>query len=252
MRCEKCGTIAGSNDLFCPECGQKLEKQSQQMNNQPYNSTVKSVVKYCPNCRTEMFADEVFCPNCGANTNNPASDMYSSGGTAYYADPNSGKEEKNNNGIIIAVVIASVAVVLLAVVIVLLAFSNNSDSGSSDDDNNTVVVTQKPEEGNEQIYDEQTYETKNDSEYFYPSHERYITRSELNSYSRDEIRLILNEMYARHGYIFKLEEYSSYFLQQDWYSPRYENQETAQAFFNSYEEANRLTIIEYEESKGWR
>ncbi|MBR0360572.1 MAG: YARHG domain-containing protein, partial [Clostridia bacterium] len=57
---------------------------------------------------------------------------------------------------------------------------------------------------------------------------------------------------GRHGYIFKLEEYRSYFMQQPWYSPRYENQQTAQSFFNSYEEANRIAIIKYEESRGWR
>ena len=245
MRCEKCGTIAGCDDLFCSNCGQKFEQQGQQMDNQTYNATAKSVGRYCPNCGAEVLADAVFCTCCGANMKNIVSGVYSSGGYAYYTDKKASDENgKNSNGIIIAVVAASVSVVILAVVIALFALGNSRKN--SDDDYEIETTTSI------ETVEEIPYTPKYESQYFYPSHERYITESELNLYSRDEVRLILNEMYARHGYIFKLEEYRSYFMQQPWYSPRYENQQTAQSFFNSYEEANRIAIIKYEESRGWR
>ena len=37
--------------------------------------------------------------------------------------------------------------------------------------------------------------------------------------SAAELRIMRNEMYARHGYSFKLKDMQQYFDQQDWYMP---------------------------------
>jgi hypothetical protein len=39
----------------------------------------------------------------------------------------------------------------------------------------------------------------------------------------DSLRLRRNEIYARHGYIFKDAALRNYFMSQPWYSPRYNN-----------------------------
>ena len=51
-----------------------------------------------------------------------------------------------------------------------------------------------------------------------------FTKSELNSKTLDELKLIRNEIYARKGYVFKSKELEKYFSKQEWYTPK-ENEE---------------------------
>jgi hypothetical protein len=48
---------------------------------------------------------------------------------------------------------------------------------------------------------------------------RLLSKDELAIYSPAELRLIRNEIFARHGYIFKFEDLNRYFSQQSWYQP---------------------------------
>lgn len=51
---------------------------------------------------------------------------------------------------------------------------------------------------------------------------RLLTASDLLSRSPWELKVMRNEIFARHGYIFKTPEMRSYFARQQWYSPRYD------------------------------
>jgi hypothetical protein len=51
--------------------------------------------------------------------------------------------------------------------------------------------------------------------------ERILTRSEIEGYSGWELRIMRNEIYAKHGYIFKSEDLSKYFNKKSWYEPRF-------------------------------
>lgn len=86
-------------------------------------------------------------------------------------------------------------------------------------------------------------------EYLFPSDRVYITGSDLDYRGRYEISLIRNEIYARHGYIFKTEPYKTYFEDKDWYYP---NEYFSESSFNDIEKANVKFITEYERSMGWR
>ena len=46
-----------------------------------------------------------------------------------------------------------------------------------------------------------------------------LSREQLSEYSKDELRLLRNEIYARHGYIFKAQDLKNHFSQQAWYKP---------------------------------
>ncbi|QIZ05628.1 YARHG domain-containing protein [Priestia megaterium] len=46
-----------------------------------------------------------------------------------------------------------------------------------------------------------------------------LTESDIADLSLEDLRLARNEIYARHGYIFKSEELNSYFKQKSWYNP---------------------------------
>lgn len=88
---------------------------------------------------------------------------------------------------------------------------------------------------------------KND--YLFPSDTVYITESDLKYKSKDEVAMIRNEIYARHGYVFQTEPYKSYFAAKDWYYP---NSNFSEALFNNIEKSNKEFIVQYEKKMGWR
>lgn len=76
--------------------------------------------------------------------------------------------------------------------------------------------------------------------------ERYLEASDIEGYSHDEIQLIINEMYARHGRVFYLQENINYFSAQDWYEPvPGKSDEEIVNEFNAYEKANLDLLCEY-------
>lgn len=78
------------------------------------------------------------------------------------------------------------------------------------------------------------------------SAERYLEASDIEGYSHDEIQLRINELYARHGRVFKLQENIDYFNAQDWYEPvPGKSDEEIVNEFNAYERANLDLLCEY-------
>jgi len=62
------------------------------------------------------------------------------------------------------------------------------------------------------------------SKYKYPQgSERILTDSDLQNISKHDLRIMRNEIFARHGYIFKSDDLKEYFKNQDWYTPKYED-----------------------------
>ena len=92
------------------------------------------------------------------------------------------------------------------------------------------------------------------STYLYPSDSQYITEWELNQYTRDEIVLIRNEIYARYGYNFSDADIRAYFESQSWYHPidGVNSSTFDSSIFNDYESTNIDTILAYERKMGWR
>ena len=92
------------------------------------------------------------------------------------------------------------------------------------------------------------------SDYLYPSDSQYITEYELNQYTHDEIVLIRNEIYARHGCNFNDSTIRSYFESQSWYYPidGLNASNFDSSVLNEYELTNIDTILAYEREMGWR
>lgn len=88
-----------------------------------------------------------------------------------------------------------------------------------------------------------------EEEYLFPSDSEYISDSDLEGKTKEEVALIRNEIYARHGYVFNTEAYQEYFSQKEWYQPK---PSFSEAQFNEIELANKDFLVEYEESRGWR
>ncbi|WP_419743125.1 YARHG domain-containing protein [Paraclostridium dentum] len=59
-----------------------------------------------------------------------------------------------------------------------------------------------------------------ESYYIIPdSSSRYLTKEELYQYDKSSLGFIKNEIFARHGYVFKNEDYRNYFTSMPWYLP---------------------------------
>ena len=72
---------------------------------------------------------------------------------------------------------------------------------------------------------------------------REVTMDDLEDKNSDELRLMRNWIFARHGYIFKSRDLSEYFSQFPWYEPLYDN---VTPYLNDVELYNIETIKRYE------
>lgn len=74
--------------------------------------------------------------------------------------------------------------------------------------------------------------------------ERVLNMSILSHYSKEALKLMRNEILARHGYIFKSDDLSTYFLKQDWYEPE---EEDSRVELSAVEQLN-ISMIQSAES----
>ncbi|MCD8148309.1 MAG: YARHG domain-containing protein [Clostridiales bacterium] len=78
------------------------------------------------------------------------------------------------------------------------------------------------------------------------SAERCLEASDIENYSHDEIQLIINGIYARHGREFHTQENINYFSEQDWYDPiSGKTDEEIVREFNEFERTNVKLLCEY-------
>jgi hypothetical protein len=68
-----------------------------------------------------------------------------------------------------------------------------------------------------------------------------LTESDLQGMSKQELRILRNEIYARHGRKFKSEDLQVYFSAQSWYQPLYDEVQ-----LNSIEKKNVEFIQKHE------
>ena len=106
----------------------------------------------------------------------------------------------------------------------------------------------KSKEKNETFYDFGYFMGKLDFEGKYPEMSmREITKEELTKKSKEELKIMRNEVYARYGMIFqKNGDMDKYFSKQDWYSKQTENTEK---FLTQLEKDNIKLVLEVEKSK---
>ena len=90
--------------------------------------------------------------------------------------------------------------------------------------------------------------------YLLPTDTAYITEEDLAGYTKEEVSLIRNEIFARHGCTFRNETIRTYFEGQSWYVPVPEinSSNFDPALFNDFESQNLATILAYESRMGWR
>lgn len=101
--------------------------------------------------------------------------------------------------------------------------------------------------------DETEWEDQTSYEYILPeSDTRFLTKADLSGLTAEECRLARNEIYARHGRIFKDEALQEYFESFSWYYPEIQPDDFEESMLNRYEIYNRDLIVEYETEMGYR
>lgn len=95
-----------------------------------------------------------------------------------------------------------------------------------------------------------TADNNSDGYIFPESNSAYLKKSQLKKLPAKKLRLARNELYARHGYIFKDEKLNEYFSKKSWYNPTVKSDDFKDAkYFNKYEIANRNLIRKMESKK---
>jgi hypothetical protein len=84
--------------------------------------------------------------------------------------------------------------------------------------------------------------------------ERLVTNSDLQGHNQKELELMRNEIYARHGWIFKRQDLQHYFEQQAWYksaglaSERDAIDNRISASMSAIEKQNAARILSFEKA----
>ena len=106
----------------------------------------------------------------------------------------------------------------------------------------------KPQEASPIVKEEDSLqETYSDADYVIEdSNTRYLTEEDLSNYTKAELGLIRNEIFARYGYVFTTEPYKTYFSSKNWYKPD-ESVEANTDLLNEVEKAN-IELIQSMES----
>lgn len=148
-------------------------------------------------------------------------------------------------------------IILMAVILVLIgAFFYNQRQASSAEKAITDYMENvsgsgdshyESDEAESLTEHERTEMTEVSQSYLLPdSAERYLTASEIVNYSHDEIQLMPNEIYARHGREFHSQNNVDYFSGLNWYNPvPGKTDEEIVREFNTYEKANVDLLSEH-------
>lgn len=92
-----------------------------------------------------------------------------------------------------------------------------------------------------------TEASENVGTYILPfDNERLVTNEDLAPLTASQLRLARNELYARHGRIYKTKDLNDYFSAQSWYYPSVTEDQWSDRLFSPIEEQNVLRIQGYE------
>jgi hypothetical protein len=125
---------------------------------------------------------------------------------------------------------------------------DKKDQNPDDKSNVTVNITNDPSKTNDNkdvivIRDPIPANAYNGDFIFYNSNSAYLTQKQVSSLTNFQLGIARNEIYAKHGYIFDLEQFRSYFNSKSWYIPI-----TKDVTLNSIETYN-VELIKAEENR---
>lgn len=82
------------------------------------------------------------------------------------------------------------------------------------------------------------------------TNERLLIISEIENMSKFELDILRNEIYARHGYIFKRKDLNEYFLSQPWYNLTQSDMKAIEKLLTDTEKHNANLILNFQKKAG--
>mgnify|MGYP001178022119 CR=1 FL=1 len=235
-------------------------------------------MKFCVYCGHALPENTKFCTNCGKEQiqrNVIQEDdawMYDEEDAVEY-------NKKSKNGTTFKIVIVVIVLVLAAGILwrtgvfqkntekeLVATIKSNQEEVLSDSEEEATTTKKKTDastsdttvQNKQKTVQQDNNTTQADqnqavaaNEYILPTDTQYISESDLQGMTQEQVALARNEVYARHGYIFQNEDYQSYFSSKSWYKPDATYQPTDDTL-SKIEKANVDLIVKYEVSKGWR
>lgn len=125
------------------------------------------------------------------------------------------------------------------------ANSNTTNVIRKDDDDIEIDDSNNGETKDE---DEKIEEIESNDYIMSNSSNEYLREEDLVKYTKGELGIIRNEIYAKHGYIFKNGIYKDYFGEKSWYNPSNEIIDI-ENYFNDYEKANIKLLKKLENNR---
>ena len=130
---------------------------------------------------------------------------------------------------------------VLSVFIMLPACSKKQDSSSEEQKKKELDMQKSDVTGS-------TSGNNNTSANLFPQgSDRPLSAEDVENLNGWELKIMRNEIFARHGYIFKTDEMKEYFKYQSWYQPKYDNVDD---MLTKVEKENIKLIKRYESRQG--
>lgn len=171
------------------------------------------------------------------------------------ANPPIRNNKKNGpNGLSIKMLLLISFVLGFLLVLILTDLINDKDKQENQHGNKQADSGYETQENNNAQYGdlslqptdfEERYSSEQGEVY---SIDRYLTDEDVNQLDKATIQLMINEIYARHGYSFKDSGIRNYFLQYDWYSPSVSPENFDTGVFSSAEAANIRILSRYRDN----
>ena len=239
----------------------------------------------CVHCGHDLKDEAKFCTRCGKPVQRIQGEspiFYDGGGVK------STPSRSNTKTVVICIVVAVIGIVTLAAATGLVLrlkkmqdkvtvyndeITTELGSTAASTDGSTAVSTQASTATstenvvqynttiNNTIY-EPAYEepANNNTSYAYEteefilpkSNERILQKSDLYGLTKWQCKIARNEIYARHGRLFKDDELQNYFTSCSWYKGRIDPDDFSESVLNEVELANRDLIVNYEKEMGYR
>lgn len=236
MICPNCGMNLDDDAKFCTGCGQKIEQTG----------------PVCAGCGKPLKPNSKFCTSCGLPVGAPSNSTAAPQKTVSQSIPQkvsqNTAQKKDSSKLImgIIIVILAIAVIAILAVFVILPSLKGNDSGDSNHTQSsnteiaeattadtatseTAVTTEVPstaaassvttEAAISEVTEDAsvTDEISPDDYLIANSSAEEIDTSDYSDFSWKDLCYAKNEIYARHGYIFKSTELQEYFDSQPWY-----------------------------------
>lgn len=173
----------------------------------------------CTNCGQKLNKSNRTCINCGSNIEKASKKITSAPKTRL--EKRKSLELRNKRLVAVAGSIIGLFFILLAAYLIMKNFNNQAPKTDV-----AATKTMKPSKSNNKTTTSKNSTEKNvgqpstlsSSEYILPdSDKKVLGEEDTANLSKDQLRLARNEIYARHGYVFKSADLQKYFSSKSWY-----------------------------------